>query len=826
MKKKGPKKVVIIKTFPKNNYYTERTKTGSQPDLHNNMPKETRTRNAYQKSTTTFTERYTEENKKALVQKKTNKDQHNTSFRKLSNIKREEKEKQKQAALKVKNRKKEKENQSPREKRVVNFTQRQTKMRQEKSERNIKKEKIEKKEKEMKINKSVGNLKKNEIIDKDNNNSNIIEKSILEKNRIQNNIKQIDRNENHIEKHIEHINETEKKNETVQAKTNFTLINKNENIRTPVIKIIKKEEEFKNEEPKEEKILPKKEKIIPKKEEEENKITIVEIKSNFFQLKREETKSEDENKDSNENKNDNNIYFEIETNTNENNNEDLNYPIKKKGSLTSNKNYNNNEDLNYPIKKKGSLTSNKNYNNNEDLNSPIKKKGSLTSNKNYPQESQGNKEQNKKGNKAYLKFIQNIKNSNKNNKGKVKMENILRREDPKAKLSRVVKRISMLSRAIGPIYKGINNKKKDIIKTTNNQTESNIKEDFIKTEKEEEYEPVDFNVRTMPKEEEKINLNDYNFKLDTNIENYTGIILLKFEEGEKICELQLEGEIEEINDKLIKENIEINNKEIELIDKYELEKLRIENQKIQEEFLKLKEECDKQRDLITFYENEKKVEEDPIMAFKMKQKQKQEENKERNEEEIKIKEIKDRINKYKEELKRGNEEERKNERMSCRIRFGRKDNLTIEQKMNNLEKKRNAQRFEEIKEQPNISQFNKNAEKKEMNNINLVNKNLDEKKDNIVKDKEKGYSKALDRFKKRYKKGGSVEVRTKKSEKINEIASRLENIMGKQQPTQNNDSNFNNDYATEIIREPNLVEIIQSQQISRKKAKKPHRPKI
>ena len=121
---------------------------------------------------------------------------------------------------------------------------------------------------------------------------------------------------------------------------------------------------------------------------------------------------------------------------------------------------------------------------------------------------------------------------------------------------------------------------------------------------------------------------------------------------------------------------------------------------------------------------------------------------------------------------------------------------------------------------------NKIAERKEMININLVNKNFDEKKDNIAKDKERGFSKALDRFKKRYKKGGSVETRVKQSDKINEIAKKLENVMGKQQASEISDSNFNNNYATEIVREPNLVEIIQSQQISRKKAKKPHRPKI
>ena len=96
------------------------------------------------------------------------------------------------------------------------------------------------------------------------------------------------------------------------------------------------------------------------------------------------------------------------------------------------------------------------------------------------------------------------------------------------------------------------------------------------------------------------------------------------------------------------------------------------------------------------------------------------------------------------------------------------------------------------------------------------------KKDNKEKEKAKGFSKALDRFKKRYKNSNSLELRTKKSEKINEIAKQLENIMGKHQSSEIVD--YNN--QADIKNESNIVEVLENQPITIKKSKKPQRPQI
>ena len=57
------------------------------------------------------------------------------------------------------------------------------------------------------------------------------------------------------------------------------------------------------------------------------------------------------------------------------------------------------------------------------------------------------------------------------------------------------------------------------------------------------------------------------------------------------------------------------------------------------------------------------------------------------EENVKIKEIKDRIQRYKDELKKGNGNEGfKNERMSCRVKLNKKD-FSLEQKMKDFEKR-------------------------------------------------------------------------------------------------------------------------------------------
>ena len=68
-----------------------------------------------------------------------------------------------------------------------------------------------------------------------------------------------------------------------------------------------------------------------------------------------------------------------------------------------------------------------------------------------------------------------------------------------------------------------------------------------------------------------------------------------------------------------------------------------------------------------------------------------------------------------------------------------------------------------------------------------------------------------------------MEIRTKKSEKINEIAKKLENVMGKQQSA---DIIENNNNSVEIIHEQNPVEAISNQPVNVKKVKKPQKPQI
>ena len=78
----------------------------------------------------------------------------------------------------------------------------------------------------------------------------------------------------------------------------------------------------------------------------------------------------------------------------------------------------------------------------------------------------------------------------------------------------------------------------------------------------------------------------------------------------------------------------------------------------------------------------------------------------------------------------------------------------------------------------------------------------------------------MDRFKKRYKKDNSAEPRiTQKSEKINEIAKRLENVIGKPSSENKYDNNSQNDIP-ERKPEYNFEEIIESKPVVAKKQKK------
>ena len=404
----------------------------------------------------------------------------------------------------------------------------------------------------------------------------------------------------------------------------------------------------------------------------------------------------------------------------------------------------------------------------------------------------------------------------------------------------------MMNKTIGSMSKDIN-KNKNLRQTINNPLISHLREEILNTKKET------YADQTLKSHR---NLKENKVKLNTNLEKYSGFVLLKFDEGEIIKEIKLEGDLEHINNIFSREKIEINNREVEFVFKDEYERIRKENEKIQNEFLKLKDEYDKQRDrdLLNTYENEKKEKEENVNLIAKMKKSVEEENNYIEEDNLKIKEIKDRINKYKEELKKGNNNDfGKNERMSCRLKNNKKESFNIDQKMKELEIKKNKLKEEnkikeykdinipnndEIKREEKIKTELKNdisqnenmykkinavTEKKE-NNIKIVSNEKTEKKDNKEKDKIKGYSKALDRFKKRYKKDNSMEVRNKKSDKIGEIAKKLENIMARQQSAEYAD--YKKIESDEKNQEQNPVEIINNQQITKKNVKKPHKPQL
>ena len=766
--KDKPAKKVIIRFKGKNiNRSSERIKTDSQRDLHKNSLKEAKIKNPLQNSLNHL-ERYTETSiedyRRTLMPKNVNKTSINEApFRKTivnKNKDKEKKDKEKFTLSKNNNNKSEIENQNPKGR---NDSQ---KIKPQKSERDLKNAQNLEIDRELELNKSIGNLKK-DIFDNDNEKSDSANKSI------------------NSEK--DNVMIPEIKKEQIQENRNLKLTDNNDKIIQPSLKNYKKEED-----------TPKNEELnINIQKREENQIEIIEIKNNLLQLNNEEIKKENINNDINLNIN-NNIQNNI-------------------------------------------------INKNDILNPQSQKKVTFNPNKeNISSDKQVSKEQNKKGNKAYLNFVQNIKNSQKK-KNNNKITNILKNEDPKTKLTNIIKKVNMINKVTAPSHKGVDIKNRDIRQTINNPFLSRLREDILNAKKESNAEQNNNSCKNI--------LKDNKIKLNTNIEKFSGLILLKFEEGVMIKEIKLEGEIEKINNIFIEEKIQINNKDIEMVAKDEYDRIKKENEKIQNEFLKLKEDYDKQRDLLSNYENEKKAKEESNIITK-KKKTKEEENIQIEEDNLKIKEIKDKINKYKEELKKGNNtiDTGKNERMSCRVKYNKKESFNIDQKMKELEMKKNklkeeenklkennndinAQNNIEIKKEEKINKtevkndINKNentfkkinitTEKKENNNISVVNKEKTEKKDN--KEKSKGYSKALDRFKKRYK-NNSMEIRTKKSEKINEIAKKLENVMGKQQSADIIENN-NND-SIEIIHEQNPAEAINNQPVNVKKVKKPQKPQI
>ena len=67
-----------------------------------------------------------------------------------------------------------------------------------------------------------------------------------------------------------------------------------------------------------------------------------------------------------------------------------------------------------------------------------------------------------------------------------------------------------------------------------------------------------------------------------------------------------------------------------------------------------------------------------------------------------------------------------------------------------------------------------------------------------------------------------MEIRTKKSERINEIAKNLESVIGKQQTAEIPDNKIN---TNEVVNYPNSSEIIENQPTVNK-TKKPKKPQL
>ena len=164
--------------------------------------------------------------------------------------------------------------------------------------------------------------------------------------------------------------------------------------------------------------------------------------------------------------------------------------------------------------------------------------------------------------------------------------------------------------------------------------------------------------------------------------------------------------------------------------------------------------------------------------------------------------------KFKDNLRKINEEERESHKNS-------KHNIIKEKDNNNV--------YNNLKIVQNDEYKNKNI-KEDTKQINAMGGEK-EKKDEKEKDRERSYSRAMDRFKKRYKReNNSVEVKNnKKSEKIAEMAKRLENVIGR--PNESVDSRYErnntNEFDEDNEQKNNFEEILESQPVAQNKGKKP-----
>ena len=373
-----------------------------------------------------------------------------------------------------------------------------------------------------------------------------------------------------------------------------------------------------------------------------------------------------------------------------------------------------------------------------------------------------NKEQNKKGKKAYSNFIQNIKKAHKNKKNKVNML----QPEPKAKFVKVVNKIKVLKNISQD--KGKEKEKEKEVHTQNeNQLEDplieQVRNEMLKENEEEQNQKqkeIDLNRNENLEEQENINIE----KKEGVKGGYTGFVLLKQSQGANIFQFKFEGSLEEMNKIFKTHKIELEGGPVELVYTKDLEDLR---KKAGEKEEKEENEILKESKNQEPFPNMGKISIEEKIA-----------KKEANDN-VKIEEMKERIRIYKEELKKGDD---------VGIGLERRARISLYKKNNDSFEKQSAQQSIPKNNAVNNNNANKKiteapSEKKQYTKIDVGQRK--------EKDRDKSYSKAMDRFKKRYKKDNSAEVRPKKSEKINEMAKQLENVLGKTNASAEDNYEFN-----------------------------------
>jgi len=424
-----------------------------------------------------------------------------------------------------------------------------------------------------------------------------------------------------------------------------------------------------------------------------------------------------------------------------------------------------------------------------------------------------NKEQNKKGKKAYSNFIQNIKKANKNKKNKVNML----QPEPKPKFVKVVNKIKVFKN-ISQDKEKEKEKEKEVHIQNENQLEDplieHVRNEMLKeneAEQNQRQKENDLNRNEKLEEQENINIE----KKEGIKSGYTGFVLLKQTQGANIFQFKFEGSLEEMNKIFKTHKIELEGGPVELIYTKDLEDLRKKaGEKEEKEENEILKEAKNQEP----FPNMRKISIEEKIAKK------------EADDNLKIEEMKERIRIYKEELKKGDDVGIGLERRP-RVSIHKKYNDTFEKQSaqqsipkNNFANNNNANAKANINQQAGNENNKNKVENKKITETSQEKKQytkieVEQKKD---KDRDKSMSRAMDRFKRRYKKDNSAEVRPKKSEKINEMAKQLEDVLGKGNASAeiNYESNISKDIVHENEKEGNLDDVLEKKPVVSKKSKK------